>query len=194
MVRTGFIAVALLLVLVGCDDASVPVAQQQPTEPPAQTWPLEWLVEEGSCQNTETKILLANAINLITWADPEGCELAAGTWQGWGSDMQLPLNLTLVVPLVTPLHALEHGADDWSEEEKIAFINDHDNLIILDPVSAQERANLGPALWVPLQRYWCQYASRWQQVKQRYQLTSDSDELGALQYMLEQCPAKEGTE
>jgi hypothetical protein len=92
---------------------------------------------------------------------------------------------------VTPIHALEHGADDWSEEEKVAFINDHDNLIILDPISARERANLGPDQWVPLERFWCQYANRWQLVKQRYELTSGSDELGALQYMLKQCPEAE---
>jgi hypothetical protein len=183
------IAVTIALMLAGCDDepAGSPASGGAAPEP----WPMEWSYQEGSCQHTETRVLVANAANLITWADPEACEVAAGSWQSWGRDVQLPLHLIWVVPLVTPTHAEMHGAADWSRDQKQAFINDKDNLIILDRVSASERGDLNPEAWTPLPRYWCEYARRWQRVKQRYQLHSGEEEQKALAKMLASCPAAE---
>ena len=180
---------ALLGMLAGCGDTPAPLAEQAVAKlQPDESWPLVWLVEEGSCQNTETRVLVENVVNLITWADPQACELANGAWQSWGRDVQLPLNLTWVVPLITPVHAEQHGAKGWSREQKIAVVNDRDNLIILDTVSARERADLSPVLWVPLERFWCEYATRWQRVKERYALGMDEQERQALARMLESCP------
>lgn len=190
MTTIRIVLVALLVMLAGCGETPAPVAQQEAAKlQPDEAWPLVWLMEEGSCQNTETRVLVENAVNLITWADPEACELANGAWQSWGRDVQLPLNLTWVVPLVTPAHAEQHGAKGWTREQKIAFINDRDNLIILDTVSAKERADLSPVSWVPLERFWCEYASRWQRVKQRYGLSIEEEEGKALARMLQECPA-----
>ncbi|MEE4252086.1 MAG: hypothetical protein V2I38_15975 [Alcanivoracaceae bacterium] len=191
MVWIRIALIAVLGVLVGCGEGAAPDAGMTDEDAPAEEgWPLVWLVEEGSCQNTETRVLVENAANLITWADPEACELADGAWQSWGRDVQLPLNLTWVVPLVTPAHALQHGATGWTDEQKIAFINDRDNLIILDTISAKERADLSPVSWVPLQRYWCEYATRWHRVKERYGLTVAEEEGKALARMLQECDSK----
>lgn len=151
-------------------------------------WPLVWRYVEGSCQNTETRVLVEHAANLITWADPEACELAAGAWQSWGRDAVLPLHMIWVVPLVTPGHAQAHGAAGWSQQQQIDFINDRDNLIILDRVSAGERGDLSPVGWTPLPRFWCDYATRWQRVKARYALRTGEEEGKALARMLESCP------
>lgn len=191
MFKVRVTLIALLLVLASCgEDSTSLAAQAEKASQPEESWPLIWLVEEGSCQNTETRVLVENATNLITWADPEACELAKGSWQSWGRDVQLPLNLTWVVPLVTPAHALQHGAKGWSKEQKIAFTNDHDNLIILDTVSAKERADLSPVSWVPLERFWCEYATRWHRVKERYGLSVEEEEAKALAHMLQKCPGE----
>ena len=148
-------------------------------------------IEQGNSDRVPSLgVLIKNAANLITWADPEACEIAAGAWQSWGRDAVLPLHLIWVVPLVTPGHAEQHGAENWSREQKIAFLNDQDNLIILDPVSTAERADYSPEFWTPLERFWCEYATRWQRVKQRYQLTIGEAEGKALAHMLEQCASK----
>lgn len=193
-IRFALITV-LMLALAGCDDKPAPAAAPEAeteTSGPKQEWPLVWLYQEGSCQNTETRVLVENAANLITWADPEACEVASGSWQSWGREAVLPLHLTWVVPLVTPGHAEQHGAADWSREQKIAFINDRDNLIILDPASTMERADYSPVFWTPLERFWCEYATRWKRVKQRYQLTVEDDESKALARMLEECGSASG--
>ncbi|MCC1497616.1 hypothetical protein [Alcanivorax sp. 1008] len=188
MIKLRVALIALLLMLASCGEYAAPsAAQADEASQQQESWPLVWLVEEGSCQDTETRVLVENAANLITWADPEACQLAGGAWQSWGRDVQLPLSLTWVVPLVTPAHAVQHGAKGWSDEQKIAFTNDHDNLIILDTISAKERGDLSPVSWVPLERFWCQYATRWQRVKQRYGLTVEEEEAKALARMLEQC-------
>lgn len=191
--RVGMLAllcVAALLLSACGDNAESPAEAPADSQSLDNDWPLIWRYAEGSCQNTETRVLIENAANLITWADPEACEIASGAWQSWGRDAVLPLHLTWVVPLVTPGHAVAHGADDWSRERQIDFINDHDNLIILDPVSAKERGDLSPVAWTPLPRFWCEYASRWQRVKARYELRIEEEESKALARMLESCPAE----
>lgn len=192
MTRIRLALLALLVVMAGCDDKPAPSATAEADAPgPQDEWPLVWLYEEGSCQNTETRVLVENAANLITWADPEACEVASGSWQSWGRDAALPLHLIWVVPLVTPGHAEQHGAVGWSREQKIAFINDRDNLILLDPVSTKERGDYSPVFWTPLERFWCDYATRWQRVKERYQLDISEDESKAIARMLEECPPEQ---
>ena len=50
---------ALLLVLAGCDDKPAPGSSAEQVSP-RQTaeWPLVWRYENGSCQNTETRVLV----------------------------------------------------------------------------------------------------------------------------------------
>ena len=191
--KTRMMLLAMALVLSACGEnkdaaGEVESAARSPSGP-SESWPLVWQLAEGSCQNTEIRVLLQFNQGLVGWADPEACELSAGAWQSWGRDAVMPLHLTWVVPLVTPGHAERHGAVGWSREQKIAFINDMDNLIILDPVSTRERADLGPHLWVPLERFWCEYANRWERVKQRYQLAIPEPEGEAIAHMQTRCPA-----
>lgn len=152
-------------------------------------WPLGWTYENGSCQDTRTRVLVKERVNLIQWADPMSCTLANGTWQSWGRDLQLDIGQALVVPLVTPENAVESGAGHWSREQQVAFINDTDNLIILDPVSMAERMHLGPEAWLPIARFRCAYGKRWQLVKQRYKLSMKGDEKKAVEHLLKECPA-----
>lgn len=170
----------LVLGLVACG--------QKPSDAKAD-WPLVWLYPGDSCQNTRTQVLVAERANLIQWADPMSCTLAGGTWQSWGKDVQLGLGQAMVVPLVTPENAVKSGASDWTREQQIAFINDKQNLIILDPVSVGERKALGPDRWIPIERFRCEYGQRWQDVKQRYHLRMTSDEKQAVAALLKTCPS-----
>ena len=70
MFKVRVTLIALLLVLASCgEDSTSLAAQAEKASQPEESWPLIWLVEEGSCQNTETRVLVENATNLITWAD-----------------------------------------------------------------------------------------------------------------------------
>lgn len=198
MKRAWAVVMTALMLQTGCGE-SVPetaVAEQDADVVPGESvgpttvWPVEWRYSDGSCQDTRTRVLVENTVDLVTWADPEACELASGGWQSWGRDMVMPLHLAWVVPIISPGHAEKHGAVNWSREQKVAFLNDRDNLIILDPVSTQERADFGPDKWVPLEAYWCEYAQRWQRVKERYGLSVEEAERAALAHMLGTCAAE----
>ncbi len=151
------------------------------------SWPLGWTDADGDCQDTEVEVLVRDAAGLLQWGDPEACTIATGTWRSLAIDLALPLDNILVIPLVMPDVAERDGAKKWDTERKRAFINDPDNLIILDVGAAQKRGDKGPADWQPHRKFHCLYATRWQQVKQRYQLTTDEREDAALAGMLETC-------
>lgn len=154
------------------------------------SWPLGWIDADGDCQDTEVEVLVRDAAGLLQWGDPEACTIAAGTWRSLAFDLALPIENILVIPLVMPGNAELAGAKSWDRARKRAFLNDLDNLIILDVSAAQKRADKGPADWQPHEKYRCLYATRWQQVKQRYALTTDEREQQALDKMLASCPAK----
>lgn len=146
-------------------------------------WPLHWLDADGDCQDTETEVLIEQADGLITWADPEACTIADGIWRTWAHNAPVTMRQLIVVPLVTPGNATLSGATGWGRQQKLHFLNDRDNLIVLDFDSMKVRGDYGPDRWVPHGRFWCEYASRWERVKQRYGLTIGAEEQGAIKYM-----------
>lgn len=169
--------ILLLPLLTAC------ASMMQPGDTRPEPWPLVWLDVDGDCQDTETEVLISEAVGLLQWGDPDACSIAFGQWKSWSLDQALPMTAILVVALVLPEKAYQSGAEDWSREKKVEFLNDPENLIILDLASARVRANYGPDRWVPHRNYWCKYASRWQSVKKRYGLTMTEEELGATEHM-----------
>lgn len=179
----------LVLTLGGCAALNHFTKGGKDSDKKDQKWPVVWLDKDHDCQETRTEVLIKEHKGLLQWADPMACHIAQGEWASWGRDVDVNAQSVWVVPLVTPANAVKHGAADWSRKKKIQFINDEENLIILDPTSAVERRGYGPEKWVPLKKYWCQYATRWEDVKHRYGLTIGKDEQAALNRMKQSCPA-----
>lgn len=185
------VSVLFVGAVVACAQNGVESADQ------GDRWPLVWLDTDGDCQNTETETLIAHTSGLIQWASPDACEIASGQWKSWASNQSVPISSVLVVMVVVPKNAQESGAQDWSMEDKLAFMNDPENLIILDTASAKVRGSYGPDRWVPHQAYWCEYATRWRSVKERYGLSLSEEENGATTHMIAvscEPPAKGETE
>lgn len=164
--------------VVACEDKDAGPLDQD------NRWPLAWLDTDGDCQNTETETLIAHTSGLIQWASPDACDIASGQWRSWASNQSVPMSSVLVVMVVVPKNAQESGAQDWSMEDKLVFMNDPENLIILDTASAKLRGSYGPDRWVPHQAYWCEYATRWRSVKERYGLSLSEEENGATTHMI----------
>lgn len=151
------------------------------------SWPVGWIDADGDCQDSETEVLIREVDGLLRWGDPEACTIASGSWRSWASDRHVTFNSLLVVPLVMPGNAEASGATGWSQDRKRTFLNDLDNLITLDVTSAEQRADAGPEKWRPHEKYWCEYAARWQLVKARYSLEMMVEEQKALEEMLAGC-------
>jgi len=172
------VSVLFVGVVVGCANKGAESSDQD------NRWPLAWQDTDGDCRDTETEVLIAQTSGLIKWASPDACDLASGQWKSWASNQSVPLSSVLVVMVVVPDNAQSSGAQGWSMKDKLAFMNDKENLIILDTASAKVRGNYGPDRWVPHKAYWCEYATRWRSVKERYGLALSEEEDGATAHMI----------
>jgi len=151
------------------------------------SWPVGWIDADGDCQDSETEVLIREVDGLLRWGDPQACSIASGSWRSWANDRHVTFNSLLVVPLVMPGNAEASGAKGWPQDNKRAFLNDLENLITLDVTSAGQRADAGPDQWRPHEKYWCEYATRWQSVKERYGLDMTTAERKAVEEMLARC-------
>jgi len=90
-----------------------------------------------------------------------------------------------VVPLA---HAHRTGGANWPKKQKRQFANDPDNLIAVDDRTNQEKSDKGPVRWKPPEEsYWCEYAKKWQLVKNKYGLEVSERERRSLGVMERNC-------
>jgi hypothetical protein len=89
-----------------------------------------------------------------------------------------------VVPLA---EAWVSGARQWSEDRRVAFANDLDELKAVDGPTNMSKGDGDPAAWRPRKGYQCTYAVRWIAIKSRWRLAVDPPEKAALEQMLGYC-------
>jgi hypothetical protein len=79
----------------------------------------------------------------------------------------------------------------WSAEQKHAFYEDQANLVAVTSSVNESKSDGDPGTWRPANRKaWCDYATRYIQVKLKYKLTADPAERAALAQMLGTCRKK----
>jgi len=179
-----------MLVLLGSLLPAVAVSGVTPTPHSGDAqWPLIWLDEDNDCQNTAIEVLLRDAAGLVSWAGPDACTISKGRWRSVGNGQLVGFEQAWVVPVVTPAQAVRRGALLWNRQQQIAFLNDLDNLMVLDPKSAQQRGMKDLAQWQPVPAYLCAYAQRWQGLSQRYGLQVSAADHDTLDAWLSDCPS-----
>lgn len=167
-------------------DSAAPEAEQSL----AEDWPFIWLDEDGDCQKTDVEVLIRDALNLIHWNDPEACTIRDGEWGNWATGGIVNGGSAWVVPVVTPDQAMKSGAESWGREQQLAFINDMDNLVVMDIYTAAERNVLGPESWLPYEPLRCTYIDRWVTIKSRYALSMSEAEQKTVQSIQDACSAE----
>lgn len=174
-----FLIAALLLVLAS------PVAHAKYDR---DTWP-HWLDYDGDCVNERHETLIRSSVAKVTMS-PDGCYVSKGAWVSPYTGATITRASQIDIDHLVPLaHAYYNGAMNWSTELKAEFANDPLNLIAVDSKSNREKSASGPSVWRPINTaYWCEYAARWNMVKQKYSLTSTANEQSALDEMLNSCP------
>lgn len=98
-------------------------------------------------------------------------------------------SLKVQIDHVYPLHAAWlHGAWKWSENKREHLANDEDNLLAVDGPANNDKSDATPAEWKPAyHREWCDYATRYVEVADRYHLTISRADKKALASMLTRC-------
>lgn len=126
-------------------------------------------------------------------------DVVAGTWHDpyTGQAMtftdvkdQQHAQLIPVDHIVALAAAFRYGARDWTDERRLQFANDLDNLQPTSRAANAAKSDNDAAAWRPKKPYQCAYATRYVRVKAAYQLPVGRSEKAALQDMLDRCPKR----
>ncbi len=152
-------------------------------------WP-HWIDEDNDCQNTRSEILQRDNIGTIKWKRNKPCNVSWGKWfdpySGKTFDKASDLDIDHIVPLK---HAYTYGAKTWTKEQRRAFANDPENLLVVSAELNREKGAKGPARWMPPRKeYWCEYTKKWVHVKKKYSLEIGPQERAKLSQVQADCP------
>jgi len=165
-------AASVALLIVGCATRVPPYSRA------------EWgygAVLEGDCLNIRAKLLRERSKGPVQMR-PSGCSVQSGLWD----DYYYPETHTragdVEIDHVVPLkHAHDRGGNGWSAEQKRAFANDPENLVITNKRYNRAKGAKTPLEWVPIHRdYACKYLKDWISIKERYRLKIVPEERSAV--------------
>jgi len=155
-------------------------------------WMSRWADADRDCQDTRHEVLIAESTTAVT-LNPQGCRVMAGAWQDsyGGETFTNPSDLDIdhLVPLA---NAHISGGWAWERERRETYANDlinPEHLIAVRDVLNQQKGDKSPDQWKPpRQAFWCDYATAWLAIKQRWHLMLTADEAGAIAEMMRTCP------
>jgi|GEM_PF-177316 len=133
---------------------------------------------DRDCQNTRDEILIRDSEMPVQFKSDKGCKVVSGNWIGpyTGKRFTNPRKFGVyhIVPL---MHAFEVGGALWSKKRKMEFANDFENLLAADAGANRTKGKKPPNEWMPpRQSYWCEYASQWIDIKNKYGLRFREEE------------------
>ncbi|WP_424187299.1 HNH endonuclease family protein [Actinokineospora sp. G85] len=146
-------------------------------------WP-HWSAQGQSC-DTREEALKRQGAEVRTGA---ACKVESGTWTSLYDGVPITdardADLDHLVPLA---EANRSGTREWTREQRKAFANDLDQLLVVSARSNRQKGDQDPAKWLPDASHSCEYAARWVAVKTKYKLTVDRAERETLDSLLTRC-------
>ena len=151
-----------------------------------------WVDEDGDCQDARQEVLIAESVEPVTFENDRECRVETGQW--WaphlGHHLSNPghIDVDHHVPLK---NAHLSGAWAWSpemREEYANYLEEENHLIALSSRHNRSKGARGPEEWVPRDNaLWCDYASDWAEIKERWDLTMTPVESEIVMDMLGTC-------
>ena len=147
-----------------------------------------WAEQSDGC-TTRQEVLKRDGKHVV---DSDGdCQPESGSWYSVYDDTtQTEVGQATIDHMVPLAEAWRSGADEWSAGQRRAFGNDlaDPQLIIASESSNSSKSDSGPADWKPENKaFWCTYAKNYVVVKHTFELTTTSEEVAALDGMLDTC-------
>ena len=151
-----------------------------------------WVDADGDCQDARQEVLIGESLLPVTYKTDRECRVETGRWYGafTGDYFEDPgdVDVDHMVPLKNTHNS---GGWDWNPAMKEEYANnlgDDDHLIAVQDNANQSKGARGPDEWKPRdETYWCQYATDWAKIKERWSLTMTEPEAGAVVEMLNTC-------
>ena len=151
-----------------------------------------WIDEDGDCQDARQEVLIEESLEKVTFETDRECRVATGQW--WaphlGHHLGNPSHIDVDhhVPLK---NAHLSGGWAWSPEMKEEYANyleEENHLIALSSRHNRSKGARGPEEWAPPDNaLWCDYATDWAEIKERWNLTMTPVESAIVMDMLGTC-------
>lgn len=152
-----------------------------------------WVDTDHNQCSTRNDILARDLTNTVTKRD--GCTVIQGQLhdpytgtiihQDTTKQQSSPIDIDHVVAIKD---AWESGAASWSQDQRVAFANDPDNLLAVSGSANRAKGDQSFDEWVPQNMaYRCEYAQKQVAVKARYNLGVTPREHAALAQTLSAC-------
>ena len=151
-----------------------------------------WTDADGDCQDARQEVLIVESLVPVTFEDDRQCRVESGRW--WaphlGHHLENPRHIDVDhhVPLK---NAHLSGGWVWDAERKKAYANhleDPDHLVAISSRHNRSKGARGPEEWAPPDNaLWCQYATDWAEIKERWGLTMTPVESEIVMDMLGTC-------
>lgn len=145
-----------------------------------------WATISGKCDARETVLAKAGFSS-----DPSTCKALTGysyTDPYTGKTVTDPSKLDIdhIIPLG---YVNQHGGKAWTKEQKKAYANDTDDVLIaVDSSANRQKGDKGPSQWMPSNKeYSCTYAKSWVTIAAKYGITLASKDKDALKTTLQSC-------
>ena len=154
-------------------------------------WP-HWKDKDSDCRNSRNETLIRDSKQPVHFKDQRReCKVRSGLWVDPYSKKVIRDSKKIDIDHIIPLkHAHESGAFQWNKEEKKEFANDPDNLLAVGASPNRIKGAKGLLKWKPHISYWCEYAKKWERLKEKYDLFMTQEEELTVQVMLETCKYK----
>lgn len=172
---------------------SIPVAEESSKEryDREAQFGAAWIdVDKNGCK-TRDDILARDLTDVKT--NGKDCTVVSGVlndpYSGETIEFKKSMAIAVQIDHIIPLkQAWVSGAEDWSQEARIAFANDPGNLIAVKGRENTSKSDKDIARWVPTNTdYLCQYATDQVRVKNQWGLTMDANEYRAAEGYLKGC-------
>lgn len=144
-----------------------------------------WKVPDPSCDARDAALIRDGKDVKVG----DECDVTSGRWVDpyAGSTHTDPSDVDIdhVVPLA---NAWRSGGAAWDTLRRERYANSPEVLLSADAGENRSKGDKGPEAWKPPnQSEWCDYATRWIQIKSDYDLSINPQEKSALEEMLGTC-------
>lgn len=130
-----------------------------------------WTDVDGNCLNTRSEMLKLRSRSPVI-LNKKGCTVIGGLWDDYYYPETHIIAKKVDIDHLIPLkNAHETGGSVWSPNEREAFANDPENLVITNLIYNRKKGAKGIDGWLPVHRdYACKYIKDWVKLKKKYKL------------------------
>ena len=129
-----------------------------------------WADVDRDCQNTRQELLISMSTAPVRFNTEKQCRVVFGRWISMYSGEVIFDASKIDIDHIVPLKwAWDHGASEWSKEERKQFANDQINLVAVEARLNRQKGAKGLDEWLPPKNVE-QYKARFKRVLVKYNI------------------------